>query len=47
MTRRLWGLYPRDRTLLLGALGVLGVGWIMALAWVPPDRVQGDVQRLS
>jgi heme exporter protein C len=44
--RRLARLYPGDRPLLAMALAVLGVGWAMALAWAPPDRFQGDVQRL-
>lgn len=46
MSRRLLRLYPGDRVLLGAALLALGVGWLMALAWAPPDRFQGEVQRL-
>lgn len=46
MIRRIIRWYPGDRALLAAALVTLGVGWLMALAWAPPDRFQGDVQRL-
>lgn len=46
MTRRLLRLYPGDRALLAGALILLAVAWAMGLVWAPPDRVQGDLQRL-
>ena len=44
--RRLVRWYPGDRALLVAALATLAVGWALALVWVPPDRFQGDVQRL-
>ncbi|QSQ26982.1 cytochrome c biogenesis protein CcsA [Pyxidicoccus parkwayensis] len=28
------------------ALGLLGAGWWLGLAWAPPDREMGDVQRI-
>ncbi|NMO23548.1 cytochrome c biogenesis protein CcsA [Pyxidicoccus fallax] len=34
-----WGL-------LVAALGLLGAGWYLGLAWAPPDREMGDVQRI-
>ncbi len=46
MIRRLVRWYPGDRALLAAALAVSAIGWLMALAWAPPDRFQGDVQRL-
>ena len=46
MTRRLLRLYPGDRPLLVAALVALAAGWVMALAWAPPDAYQGDLQRL-
>ena len=46
MSRRLLRLYPGDRALLAAALLTLAVGWLMALAWAPPDHFQGEVQRL-
>lgn len=46
MIRRLVRWYPGDRALLVAALATLALGWVMALAWAPPDRFQGDVQRL-
>lgn len=46
MIRRLVRWYPGDRALLAAALVATAVGWLMALAWAPPDRFQGDVQRL-
>lgn len=46
MIRRLVRLYPGDRALLVAALAATAVGWVMALAWAPPDRFQDDVQRL-
>lgn len=46
MTRLVLRLYPGDRALLAAALVLLAAGWAMGLAWVPPDRFQGDVQRL-
>lgn len=46
MTRRLLRLYPGDRALLTAALVLLAAGWAMGLLWAPPDRVQGDLQRL-
>lgn len=44
--RRLLRLYPGDRPLLAASLATLAAGWLMALAWVPADGFQGDVQRL-
>lgn len=46
MLRAFVRLYPGDRWLLAAALGLLGAGWTLALWWVPPDRVQGQAQRL-
>lgn len=46
MTARLLRLYPGDRTLLGAALVTLAAGWALALGWAPPDRFQGDLQRL-
>lgn len=46
MIRRLVRWYPGDRALLAAALAAAAIGWLMALAWAPPDRFQGDVQRL-
>lgn len=46
MTRRLVRWYPGDRAVLAIALGLLVAGWVMGLAWAPPDRFQGDLQRL-
>ena len=46
MIRRFVRWYPGDRALLAVALGVTALGWLLALAWAPPDRFQGDVQRL-
>ena len=46
MIRTLVRWYPGDRVLLAAALGTLAVGWALALVWAPPDRFQGDVQRL-
>ena len=44
--RLLFRLYPGDRGLLAVALALLAAGWVMALGWAPPDRFQGEVQRL-
>lgn len=38
--------YPGDPWLLAAAVATLAAGWALALAWAPPDRFQGDVQRL-
>jgi heme exporter protein C len=46
MIRTLVRWYPGDRALLGAALATLAVGWALAFAWAPPDRFQGDVQRL-
>lgn len=46
MTRRLLRLYPGDRALLVAAATLLAAGWAMGLLWAPPDRAQGDLQRL-
>lgn len=46
MLRALIRLYPGDSWLLAAALVVLTAGWALALAWAPPDRYQGDAQRL-
>lgn len=46
MIRFLVRWYPGDRALLTAALLTLGAGWAMALVWAPPDRFQGDLQRL-
>ena len=44
--RRVLRLYPGDRVLLVVAIAALAGGWVLALAWAPADRAQGDVQRL-
>lgn len=46
MFRLVVRIYPGDRRLLAAALMVLAVGWVLGLLWVPPDRLQGDAQRL-
>jgi heme exporter protein C len=46
MLRAFVRLYPGDRRLLAAALALLAVGWVLGLAWAPPDRLQGDAQRL-
>ena len=46
MIRRLVRIYPGDRALLGAALVALAAGWLLGLALAPPDRFQGDVQRL-
>ncbi len=46
MLRTFVRLYPGDRALLGAGLVVVAAGWILGLAWVAPDRVQGDAQRL-
>jgi heme exporter protein C len=46
MIRRLVSWYPGDRALLAAALALTAIGWVAALAWAPPDRFQGDLQRL-
>lgn len=46
MLRLLIRVYPGDRWLLGVALVLLGAGWALGLAWVPPDRYQGEAQRL-
>jgi heme exporter protein C len=46
MIRRLLRWYPGDRVLLAASLCTLAAGWALALVWAPPDRFQGDVQRL-
>lgn len=44
--RRLIRVYPGDRALFATSLVALAVGWLLALVLAPPDRFQGDVQRL-
>lgn len=44
--RRLIRVYPGDRALFAASLVALAVGWLLALVLAPPDRFQGDVQRL-
>lgn len=46
MIGRLVRIYPGDRALLGAALATFGAGWLLALVLAPPDRFQGDVQRL-
>lgn len=46
MIGRLVRWYPGDRPLLTAALAATALGWALALTWAPPDRLQGDVQRL-
>lgn len=46
MTRRLLRVYPGDRALLAAGISLLLAGWAMGLLWAPPDRAQGDLQRL-
>lgn len=46
MIKRLIRIYPGDRVLLAAAVAALAAGWLLALLWAPPDRFQGDVQRL-
>lgn len=46
MIRTFVRFYPGDRALLAAGLATLAVGWALALVWAPPDRFQGDVQRL-
>lgn len=46
MLRLFVRIYPGDRRLLGASLAVLAAGWALGLAWVEPDRYQGDAQRL-